>query len=217
MSIMGSKKDEAKLSKEELKAKKAADAEAKKAEKERKAAEAKAKREAAIAEKKAAKNKPKEEEPKEKAKRKSKQDSKMQQEKSQLAKDLGIRISSPYGYYPDDVDPIITKLQNDLKELTLENKKLRDEVGSLQHKNTDLTTELTSLKLQISITDIPVSLEDSLSNLSQLGDINGEDYEDAIPELASNLLDDEPDESAMVPEPSTKPKIKLNFKNGGNT
>lgn len=204
--MLGSKDNKAKLSKEEIKAKKLADAEAKKAAKAEKAAEAKAKNKAKATEKKVDKSKPKENS------KNNKSNSKVN-ELSDIAKEYNIRISTPKGYYPDDVDPIITRLRKEVNELTLDNKKLRDEIGQLEVKNRDLSTELTSLKLQISITDIPVSLDDSLSNLSQLGNINGNDYNDDIPELANSLLND--DEEPKPPK-SIKPKIKLNM-NGGNT
>ena len=83
-----------------------------------KAAEAKAKKEATIAEGNAAK----------KQKQKDKVGSKIEQDKSQLAKDLNIRISSPYGYYPDDVDPIIIDLQTQLSNLSKENKQMAEEI-----------------------------------------------------------------------------------------
>lgn len=194
-------KDNSKFNKEETQAKKLADAEAKKQEKERKKTEQKAKQEEAKAEKK----------PKEKTKRSKRQDSAVQQEKSQLAKDLGIRISNPYGYYPDDVDPIISNLQKQVNDLSKENKMLRDEVGDLTNKNKSLSNELTSLKLQISITEIPVSLEDNLDGLSHLGTINGIDYNDSTSDLASRLLDDNPvDDDFEMPAP--KPKLKLKSK-----
>lgn len=190
-------KDNSKFNKEETRTKKLADAEAKKQEKERKKAE----QEEIKVEKKS----------KEKTKRSNRQDSAVQQEKSQLAKDLGIRISNPYGYYPDDVDPIISNLQKQINDLSKENKMLRDEVGDLTNKNKSLSNELTSLKLQISITEIPISLEDNLDGLSHLGTINGMDYNDSTSDLASRLLDDDPvDDDFEMPAP--KPKLKLKSK-----
>lgn len=190
-------KDNSKFNKEETQTKKLADAEAKKQEKELKKAE----QEEIKVEKKS----------KEKTKRSKRQDSAVQQEKSQLAKDLGIRISNPYGYYPDDVDPIISNLQKQINDLSKENKMLRDEVGDLTNKNKSLSNELTSLKLQISITEIPVSLEDNLDGLSHLGTINGIDYNDSTSDLASKLLDDDSvDDDFEMPAP--KPKLKLKSK-----
>lgn len=192
--MFGSKDNNSKSTKEEIKAKKLADAEAKKQEKERKLAEKKAKQDASKAEKKP------------KGKKLTKQDSQVQQEKSQLAKDLNIRISNPYGYYPEDVDPIIIGLQEQVNQLSKENKSLRDQVGDLTNKNKSLSNELTSLKIQVSVAEIPVSLEDNLDGLSQLGSINGMDYEDSTSDLASRLLDEPEEDNFNVPK---KPKIKL--------
>ena len=171
-----------------------------------------------------------------------KQDRKIQQEKSQLAKDLNIRISSPYGYYPEDVDPIILDLQKTVSDLTKENKQLSDTVGDLTKKNADLSKQFSQLKLQMSIAEIPISLDDNLTNISRgLGNITGNNNysNDDIPALSNMLQDDDytineednllndvidlqkPEiesktESKPKPKPKPKPKIKLKPKNGGN-
>lgn len=123
-----------------------------------------------------------------------KQDRKIQQEKSQLAKDLNIRISSPYGYYPEDVDPIILDLQKTVSDLTKENKQLSDTVGDLTKKNADLSKQFSQLKLQMSIAEIPISLDDNLTNISKgLGNITGNNNysNEDIPTLSNMLQDDD--------------------------
>lgn len=157
-----------------------------------------------------------------------KQDRKIQQEKSQLAKDLNIRISSPYGYYPEDVDPIILDLQKTVSDLTKENKQLSDTVGDLTKKNADLSKQFSQLKLQMSIAEIPISLDDNLTNISRgLGNITGNNNysNEDIPTL-SNMLQDDDDytineednllnnaidlqKSEIESKPKPKPKLKL--------
>lgn len=174
----------------------------KKVAKAEKAAEAKAKREAAIAERNAAK----------KQKQKDKVGSKIEQDKSQLAKDLNIRISSPYGYYPDDVDPIIIDLQTQLSNLSKENKQMAEEIDKLKKNNQDLMTQMTQIKLNAQIFERPISIQESLAGISQIGDITGntDDYgNDALNEIAAGLLNDPPPVNI---EP-TKPKLKINLKN----
>lgn len=158
-----------------------------------------------------------------------KQDRKIQQEKSQLAKDLNIRISSPYGYYPEDVDPIILDLQKTVSDLTKENKQLSDTVGDLTKKNADLSKQFSQLKLQMSIAEIPISLDDNLTNISRgLGNITGNNNysNEDIPTLSNMLQDDDytineednllndvidlqKSETESKPKPKPKPKLKL--------
>lgn len=141
----------------------------------------------------------------------SKNDNKIEQDKSQLAKDLNIRISSPYGYYPDDVDPIITKLKEDVANLTKENKNLRDKNGELEKNIRAVSTELAQLKMQVSLMEVPaLSIEEGLTGISKIGNITGNNDDTPIAQLAAGLLDDEP----AIEEPKKRPVIKL--KSGGN-
>ena len=189
---------------DEKKAKIAADLEAKKAAKAEKAAEAKAKKEAAIAERNAAKNNNK----------KDKVGSKLEQDKSQLAKDLNIRISSPYGYYPDDVDPIIIDLQNQISNLSKENKQLTDNNDKLKKDNEALRTEITRMKFSAQLFERPISMEESLIGLSKINDITGNHSNESPLDAIGLLQDDDPiinlDDD---PPPVEKPKLKLNLKN----
>lgn len=152
---------------------------------------------------------------------KDRKNSKIEADKSELAKNLGIRISNPYGYYPDDVDPIIQKLQNDVASLTRENKQLTDQVADLTKKNKSLSSELSQLKIQVSLMEVPsLSMEEGLLGMSKLNAITGNHYDESIPDLAATLLNDDP--PIELPEPEieepakSKPVIKLKNKNGGN-
>ena len=140
-----------------------------------------------IKEKKAKKEKPI------KKPKKDKKGAKIEQELSDLAKSLGIRVSSPYGYYPEDVDPIIIGLQKTVSDLTKENKMFADKNYELEEANRDALQQITKLKMEMSMIqmDIP-SQEDSISAISQMfGD----------------------DEDIEVPSSPPRPKIKL--KGGG--
>lgn len=203
MSFSSKSKKEAtaenKSSAEDKKAKKAAELEAKKAAKAEKAAEAKAKREAAIAKKKAAK--------------KDKNGSKIEQDKSQLAKDFNIRISSPYGYYPDDVDPIIIDLQKQLSNLSIENQQLSKDNANLKKNNESLMTEITQLKLNAQLFSRPISMEESLIGLSKIDEITGNHTEGSPLDFAAGLLnDDGPAVNLEEPVKQPKKQIKLNLK-----
>lgn len=173
-----------------------------------------AKKEAAIENKKAAKEK----------KKKDKVDSKIEHEKSEIAKSLGIRISNPYGYYPDDVDSIIIKLNEDLARMTKENAQLTEnynkistEFKQLNEEKKAADAELIKLRLQAQFMDNigreDLTFENQIVGLSKMGDINGKDYKSEVPEILNNVFNDEPEQPVNPPEESTK-KIKLKL--GGN-
>lgn len=128
---------------------------------------------------------PKKEKPiKEKKTSKNKSSSKIENELSDLAKSLNIRVSSPYGYYPEDVDPIISQLQKDVSSLTKENKKLADENNELKSLNSSLKSELTHLKMQMTMMEIPdLSAEEEFSMLGRIDSITGNYDSQSVPEL----------------------------------
>lgn len=157
---------------------------------------------------------------------KAKNSNKIEHDKSELAKKLNIRISNPYGYYPEDVDPIIIKLQEEISNLTKENKSLSDEVYKLTKDLGDLRTEYSKFRMHASLgmVEVPIpSTTESLENISKIDDITGNQHDNQIPALASLLSDDEEDNSINI-EPqintedtsNTKPKIKFKLNIGGN-
>lgn len=166
---------------------------------------------------------PKEKPPKKpKASKKNNGPTKTPQEKSQLAQDLGIRISSPYGYYPEDVDPIIIKLQNEVASLTKENKKFSEENDKLNKNLKAVSGELAKIKMQVSLMEVaPLSMEDSLAGIDKISNITGQHPKNTPPisDLVSLLEDD--GQAATIEDdakPVKRPTFKLNNKrNGGNT
>lgn len=113
-----------------------------------------------------------------------KKGTKIQKELSDLAKSLNIRVSSPYGYYPDDVDPIIKSLQDKVEKLEKENKELIASVDDYKSKNTALGNELSQLKLQVSLMEIPdISMEEGFAMLSRVDTITGDYNSESVSEL----------------------------------
>ena len=97
-------------------------------------------------------------------------------EKSELAKSLGIRIATPYGYYPDDVDGIIGKLQGERNLLSKEKDELTSKNKELSINNDRLKSEITKLKMEISTMEIPLTTEkQDLDMTSKLTSIANED------------------------------------------
>lgn len=110
--------------------------------------------------------------------------SKIVNELSEIAKRLNIRVSSPYGYYPDDVDPILARLEKDVSNLTKENKKLSEEVLDKQNKLTAVTQELSALKMQMSLMEVPdLSSEESFAMLGRIDSITGNYNSQTVQEL----------------------------------
>ena len=133
---------------------------------------------------------------------------KFENELPEIAKRLGIRVSSPYGYYPEDVDKIIFNLERDVSSLTNENKTLRDEIYEIKEKSKALQTELTQIKMQVSLMEIPdASTEENFAMLSRISTITGNNED--MP--SANLLNDD----VEVFNNTTTPVI--NIKSGTNS
>lgn len=146
---------------------------------------------------------PKEKEPKQK---KDRRGSKIEHELSQLAKDLGIRVSSPYGYYPEDVDPIIAGLQKEVSDLTKENKQFSEELNDTQNKLKAVQSELSQLKMQMSLMEVPdISAEEGFTMLGRIGSITG-NYDS---ESVADMKLAQQQQSYQQPTAPAKPKINL--------
>ena len=130
---------------------------------------------------------------------------KFEQELPELARRLGIRVSSPYGYYPEDVDKIISNLEKDVSSLTKENKDLRDQVHNAEEKSQSLQTELTQIKMQVSLMEIPdASAEENFAMLSRISTITGKNEE--VPPV--NIIDEDDVEPSNIKTVTTPTPIK---------
>ena len=148
---------------------------------------------------------------------------KFENELPEVAKRLGIRVSNPYGYYPEDVDKIIVRLEQDISDLTKENKQLSQELHDTKNKATLLQSELSQIKMQVSLMEIPdVSTEESFAMLSRVGTITGENVNMPVTEVSTpapstiktvTIKSDKSDEKKPAQQTTysnlIKPKIKL--------
>lgn len=148
---------------------------------------------------------------------------KFENELPEVAKRHNFRVSSPYGYYPEDVDKVVIQFESDVSNLTKENKKLSEEVHETKEKLTKIQTELTQLKMQMSLMEIPdVSQSESFAMLSRMSTINGESMEmpdeDVVikptPSNIKTISTNKSNENKSTTKPATysnliKPKIKL--------
>ena len=133
---------------------------------------------------------------------------KFEQELPEVAKRHNIRVSSPYGYYPEDTDKIILQLEKDVSNLTKENKLLSQELYETKENLSKIQTELTQFKMQMSLMEIPdVSPTENFAMLSRMSTINGQNMEMPI-------------EDIDVPKPSGLKTISVQSSNtntDGNT
>ena len=144
---------------------------------------------------------------------------KMAHDKSELAKRLNIRISSPYGYYPEDVDPIIARLEKEVSDLEKENSKISKENNDLNQNLTQLKSEFTQFKLQVSTMGFdPMSDEDAAMNIDKLNQITGGQPASQVDIMtASAFLNDDSDidfslEAPVQEQPKEPPKQALKIK-----
>lgn len=121
---------------------------------------------------------------KEKSSRKETQKAKEFEKKSSpIAKEFNLRVSKPYGYYPEDVEKTIKGLKNEISSLSKENAKLNDNIKKLEEDKSSLIDRITRAELemgkmqreygelQVQLTNIqlhPLSQDASLMAMSSL-------------------------------------------------
>lgn len=94
-------------------------------------------------------------------------------EKSEIAEKFGIRISNPYGYFPEDVDRVLEDLQAQVTSLTKETKFASENLARIKKERDDVKTELSKLKMQVSLMEVPdTSAEEDFQMMSRLTSIN---------------------------------------------
>lgn len=102
---------------------------------------------------------------------------KKESEISEIAKNYRIRVSKPYGYYPEDVDAILETLTQkatesiqakEKLEADYENviKKLKNDIRNLERKNDSLKTEILRLKTDFTLLEVKDRDTDVITPLS---------------------------------------------------
>ena len=103
----------------------------------------------------------------------------------EVAKRNNIRVSSPYGYYPEDVDKVIIELENTNKMLQKENNHLTNQLEDYKSRANAAQNELSKLKMQISLMEIPdTSTEENFAMLSRISTITGNNEE----QIQNNII-----------------------------
>ena len=103
---------------------------------------------------------------------------KFESELPEVAKRNSIRVSSPYGYYPEDVNRVILEFEKNIKMLQKENDHLTNQLTDCKGQLKDAQTELTKLKMQVSLMEVPdLSSEENFAMLSRISTITGKNEE----------------------------------------
>lgn len=92
----------------------------------------------------------------------------------------GIRVSTPYGAYPEDVENVLTELDTQIKELSDNLEKVSKTNKQLERDLHLVNTELAKMKIDMSLMAIPETTEEEDSKMiRELNDITkAEDDED---------------------------------------
>lgn len=95
-------------------------------------------------------------------------------DKSDFAIEYNIRVSKPYGYYPEDVEALIGRFKDSISTLEKENKILTDKCDELTKDKAAAESQLQQLVMQVSLMGFPDSstAQDELM-LGRLNTITG--------------------------------------------
>lgn len=141
-------------------------------------------------------------------------------EKSDVAKKYGLRISNPHGYFPEDVDKLILKLESQIETLEKETHQLEERLTIALDEKRMIDSEYKKMKMQMSLMEVPdTTTEEDFSMFGRLQNINEDvgNMPEKLPEIVESriplaiLEDDGKDESvfdSLVSQSVNKPKKK---------
>lgn len=147
-------------------------------------------------------------------KRYSKSAKQFENDKPEIARRYDIKISKPYGYYPEDVDKIIAGLETERNNLAKENKMLEDKVTRLQNDNRDIKSELNRIKMQIAV--MPMIDSDSTAmdvtllsgvNPSASKPSNHKISNDVLKKINQDASDDTSEDDITLNNSATQPSL----------
>lgn len=147
---------------------------------------------------------------------------KFEAELPEIAKRHNIRVSNPYGYYPEDVDKVIMRLEKDISDLTKENLDLAKQIDQAKTDLSKMTQQFNSLKFQMISMEMPETSDATdFANLSRISNFSGKN-EPQIQDKVSDGLSmpvgvvsephDEQKQQKISHNNLVKPKLKINNK-----
>lgn len=135
---------------------------------------------------------------------------KFEAEKPEVAKRHNIRVSNPYGYYPEDVDKIILSLESQISNLQKENTRLEEARNDLEKRFNNINDQYQAFKAQVILMEgsTDTSAEEDFANLSRIGDITGKPQPQVMNKKISKLTMP----LSVVDEPHEEKTIKISHK-----
>lgn len=113
--------------------------------------------------------------------KKDKKNNKISFEKSQVAERHNIRISSPNGYYPEDVDRVLLSLEDQITQLTRDNEKLIQAAELARNDLSKLQVEFQRYRLQMTSFSLPEETHDQdIKNISKIQNITQQEIEPTV-------------------------------------
>ena len=95
-------------------------------------------------------------------------------------------MSTPHGAFPEDVEKILTDLETQIERLTKENKNLGTQLSIVSAEKEALQTQLTKLKLDISLMEYPdTTAEEDFHMLARASAIN-----DAVGQAPAKVIEE---------------------------
>lgn len=109
---------------------------------------------------------------------------------SEIGEKYNFRVSTPQGYFPEDVDKVIVDLEHRLKSLSNDNLKLRKERDEAVADKKVIDEEYKKLRWDMSVFEVPhTSAQEDIAMLNELSNVNSS-IEPANEEIISTGDDD---------------------------
>lgn len=137
-------------------------------------------------------------------------------EMSEVGKRHNLRISNPYGYYPEDVDKVLLNYEKLLSSHETEISKLEKQLEQVKAEKKMIDDEFRKMKMEIQFAEIPdISADEGFSMMGKMRNINPEvgGMPDQIPEITESvnhfeIVADEPEEPQTFDNLISAPKKK---------
>ena len=125
-----------------------------------------------------------------------------------LAKKYELRISKPYGYFHEDVENTIIKLEAEINNLTKENIALTKEKERVDKELKDIKTEFSRFRTQVAFSAFDETTEaQDIAKISGINDINSENTK------TKNQIKLKPANSTITPTSSSSKTKSKTFDN----
>lgn len=90
----------------------------------------------------------------------------------EIMQKYNIRVSAPYGAYPEDVVKVVQSLEDELRNVSKDNLRMKNDLEAAQKDLSTLQEEFVALKMSVSLMEIPdVSAEESMVMLNKMSGI----------------------------------------------